>query len=183
MLSHILLPTFQTDSLRDINIHYLYYLINIRLNWWSRSDHHTVMLKYCACNNITFPCGLWCFCEINWKQSFQRILFLQHKHPADIWAALNGSFCAFEWVLLYFLLWLAGIFSSICWFCTAEIQKMLYRKKIWCKTGKIKQINCYSWWSQWCLYQITVPYWDVCVFIEVFYDGQSYREQINWADY
>lgn len=95
----ILLPTFQTDSMRDGNIHYLYYLMNINLNW-SKSDHHTVMLKYCACNNITVPCRLWCFCNINWNRILQTVLFLQHRHPADIWAALNGSLCVFEWVLL-----------------------------------------------------------------------------------
>lgn len=37
MPSHILLPTYQTYSLPDINMHYLCYLINIHLNWiWSK---------------------------------------------------------------------------------------------------------------------------------------------------
>lgn len=166
--------------MRDGNIHYLYYLMNINLNW-SKSDHHTVMLKYCACNNITVPCRPWCFCNIDWNQIFQRVLFLQHKHPADIWAAVKGSLCVFEWVLLYFLRGFSGISSSL----LQRYRKCCTEKKktIWCETGKVKQIYCLSWYIQWCLYQITVHHWDVCVFIEVFSVGQIYRVQINWADY
>lgn len=47
----------------------------------------------------------------------------------------------------------------------------------------VKQIYCWSWYILSCLYQITVHDWDGCVFIDVFYVGQSSRVQINGANY
>lgn len=66
---------------------------------------------------------------MDWNQILQRILFLHHKHPADIWAALNSSLCVFEMGATVFPVWFSGIFISICWFCAARYRKCCRGKK------------------------------------------------------
>lgn len=72
---------------------------------------------------------------------------------------LNGCYCNS-------LSDFSGIFSSL---LQRYRKRCTEKKKIWCETGKVKQIYCLSWYIQWCLYQNYCPSLGcLCVYRSVF---------------